>query len=134
MCAYIAMPIITPLHKLRFYKPNHIVWGWALSHPAVKIYIWICLTLLVQMLQGIALMSLAARLIVSALWIYPLRFYMLLRRTRWILFSVLLIYAYASPGVGVWLQLGAFSPVTEEVVAGLMQILRLLTVLAGVWL
>ena len=102
-----------------------------MPHPAVQIYLWISLTLLVQMQHGYALILLALVLIASASRIFPLRFYMLLRRTRWILFSMLLIYAYASPGAGVWPQLGVFSPVTDGVLQGFMQILRLLAVLAG---
>jgi len=60
------------------------------------------------------------------------RLFSLLRRTRWILFSVFLIYSYTSPGETLWPQLGVLSPVADGVAEGFMQLLRLLTVLAGV--
>ena len=121
----------TIVHKQSPSKPDHPVQKQAMLHPAVQIYIWICLTLAAQMLHGYALTLLAAILIVLAFRICAVRFLLLLRRTRWILFSVFLIYSYASPGDALWPQLGAFSPVTAGVVDGLLQLSRLLTVLAG---
>jgi len=118
-------------HKLWFNKQEYSALGWGAIHPAVQIYAWICLVLFVQLLHGFALMMLAVVLIVFSIRICPQRFYILLRRTRWILFSVLLIYAYAGSGDGIWPQLGAYSPVVGGVVDGFMQILRLLTVLAA---
>ncbi len=118
-------------HKLSFNKQKYSDFGWAATHPAIQIYAWICLVLLVQLLHGFALMMLAGVLIVFSLRICPQRFYILLRRTRWILLSVMLIYAYAGSSAGIWPQLGAYSPVVDGVVDGFMQILRLLTVLAA---
>ncbi len=118
-------------HKLCFNKQEHSDFGWAATHPAIQIYAWICLVLFVQLLHGFALILLAGGVIVVSIRICPQRFYILLRRTRWILYSVLLIYAYAGSGDGIWPQLGAYSPVVDGVVDGFMQILRLLTVLAG---
>ena len=102
-----------------------------LSQPAVKIYCWICLSLAVQMLNGYMLALLAGILIVYSFRICPSRFILLLRRTRWILFSMFIIYAYTTPGDALWPQLGSFSPAADGVVDGLMQLARLLAVLAG---
>jgi energy-coupling factor transporter transmembrane protein EcfT len=55
----------------------------------------------------------------------------LLRRTRWILFSLLLIYAYTTPGTALWAQLGIVSPTREGLLDGLLQLGRLLSVLSG---
>lgn len=102
-----------------------------MPHPAIQIYIWVCLTLAAQMLHGYALMLLTGMMIVFSFRICAVRFFFLLRRTRWILFSMFLIYAYTSPGGTLWPQLGVFSPVADGMVDGLLQLSRLLTVLAG---
>ena len=119
------------LHKQLSSKQGLPVLREGMPHPAVQIYFWVCLTLTTQILHGYALTLLAGILFALAFSICAARFFFLLRRTRWILFSVLLIYAYTSPGDALWPQLGAFSPVTEGVVDGLLQLSRLVTVLAG---
>ncbi len=58
-------------------------------------------------------------------------FAILLRRTRWIMFSLLLIYAYATPGVAVWAPLAQFSPTHEGLADGLIQLFRLAFALGG---
>lgn len=55
----------------------------------------------------------------------------LLRRTRWIFVSILIIYAYAMPGEPWFSQLGVLSPSYDGLVDGLTQLMRLITVLAG---
>ena len=119
------------MYKLRLSKTNKSASGKKLTHPALQIYIWICLALLTQILHGYSLMLLAGILVALAFTLCRERFFFLLRRTRWILLSVLIIYAYSSPGNALWPHLGAFSPVAEGVVGGLMQISRLATMLAG---
>ncbi len=66
-----------------------------------------------------------------ALGIGATRLFILLRRTRWILIALLLVYAFTTPGEPWFAQLGALSPSHEGVEDGLMQLLRLVTVLAG---
>jgi len=112
-------------------KQEYPAEGEGMPHPAVQIYIWFCLTLAVQMLGAYALVLLAGILIVFSFRICASRFILLLRRTRWILFSVFLIYAYTSPGESLWPHLGVLSPVAEGVEYGLLQLLHLLAVLAG---
>lgn len=55
----------------------------------------------------------------------------LLRRTRWILLSLLLIYAYTTPGQPLLDALGMFSPSREGLSDGVLQLARLLVALAG---
>lgn len=102
-----------------------------LPHAAVQIYSWICLSLAVQMLNGYMLTVLAAILIIFSFKICRARFMLLLRRTRWIIFSMLIIYAYTTPGAALWPQFGSFSPVADGIADGLLQLTRLLAVLAG---
>jgi energy-coupling factor transport system permease protein len=55
----------------------------------------------------------------------------LLRRTKWIMVSLLLIYAYTTPGILLSASLGAFSPSLEGLQDGLTQLMRLMIALAG---
>ena len=66
-----------------------------------------------------------------ALWLGSVQFKGLLRRTRWIALSLLLIYAYATPGVALWESLGSLSPTREGLLDGVLQLGRLLCALAG---
>lgn len=125
-------PKITNLKQQCPIKPDHPVQREGRPHPAVQIYIWVCLTFLAPVLSTYALIFLAGTITVFSLMICPSRFTIMLRRTRWILISVFLIYAYTSPGDALWPQLGMLSPVAEGFAEGLLQLLRLLTVLAGV--
>lgn len=112
-------------------KPGHFVKEEEMLHPAVQIYIWCLLTLAAQMLGGQLLLLLAGATILASLRMCGAMFLFLLRRTRWILLSVSIIYMYTSPGEALWPQLGVVSPVVEGIWDGLSQLLRLATVLAG---
>jgi energy-coupling factor transport system permease protein len=47
------------------------------------------------------------------------------------LFSLLLIYAYSTPGAALWAMLGVASPTREGLLDGLLQLGRLVSVLSG---
>lgn len=102
-----------------------------MPHPAVQILVWALLALLAQRLQPLALLLLSVILFALALRLCAEQLLSLLRRTRWILFSLLLIYAYTTPGAAIWVQLGNISPTREGVLDGLLQLGRLLSVLSG---
>ena len=102
-----------------------------IPHPAVQILIWMLLALLAQRLQPLALLVLAAVLFGLALRLCRKQLLSLLRRTRWILFSLLLIYAYTTPGTALWALLGVVSPTREGLLDGLLQLVRLVSVLSG---
>ena len=44
------------MHKLWANKSNQFVLEMKMTHPAVQIYIWICVALLAQILQGYLLL------------------------------------------------------------------------------
>lgn len=102
-----------------------------LPHPLVQIIVWMLLALLAQRLQPLVLSVLCVILFGLALRASPALLLKLLRRTRWILFSLLLIYAYTTPGAALWAQLGVVSPTREGLLDGLLQLGRLLSVLSG---
>ena len=89
-------------------------------HPAVQILVWMLLALLAQRLQPLALLVLAALLFGLALRLCRKQLLSLLRRTRWILFSLLLIYAYTTPGAALWSMFGVVSPSREGLLDGLL--------------
>ncbi len=102
-----------------------------MPHPAVQILVWILLALFTQRLQPVALSALSAAMFALALRLCAAHLLSLLRRTRWILISLLLIYAYTTPGAALWEQLGSVSPTLEGLQDGALQLGRLLSVLSG---
>ena len=58
-------------------------------------------------------------------------FLKLLRRTRWILLSLLLIYFFATPGVYVMPNLGWLSPTEQGLRSGGLQLWRIMVLLAA---
>jgi energy-coupling factor transporter transmembrane protein EcfT len=86
---------------------------------------------LAQRLHAVALSVLCAALLALALWLSSGQLLSLLRRTRWIMFSLLLIYAYTTPGTALWEILGVVSPTREGALDGLLQLGRLLSVLSA---
>lgn len=102
-----------------------------MPHPATLIFLWACLVLAMQSLQATALLLAGLPLLAVAGLRSADRLLPLLRRTRWIMLSLLLIYSYATPGEAVWASLGQFSPTHEGLNDGLLQLCRLLFMLAG---
>lgn len=102
-----------------------------MPHPAVLIFLWGCVTVALQSLQSGALLLAGVPLLLAACAFSPSRLFTLLRRTRWIMLSLLFIYAYATPGTAVWAALAQFSPTHEGLIDGLMQLSRLAFALAG---
>lgn len=102
-----------------------------IPHPAVLIWCWLLLSLSAQRLQVVPLVLLCVVLFVMAFRLCAKQLICLLRRTRWIIITLTLIYAYTTPGDAVWAQLGLLSPTKEGLLDGGMQLVRLLSVLAG---
>jgi energy-coupling factor transporter transmembrane protein EcfT len=112
-------------------KLQHNARGGWMPHPAVQILLWLCLALLAQNLHGAALLLLGGGMVALALALDATRLFTLLRRSRWIFLSLLLIYAYAMPDDPWFAQLGAFSPGRAGVLDGLVQMGRLIIMLSG---
>jgi energy-coupling factor transport system permease protein len=100
-------------------------------HPAVLILMWCVFVTFLQRAPYAVLLSLAALALVIGGWLAGRKLLQLLRRTRWIMLSLLCIYAYSTPGVVVIPPLGGWSPVYEGLQDGAAQLLRLLAALAG---
>ena len=100
-------------------------------HPAAQILTWCLLVAIMQVLALGALLMAAGLILLAAFVISRHKFIQLLRRTRWIMLSLLLIYAYSTPGQPLSEAFGLFSPSREGLVDGVLQLIRLLAALAG---
>ena len=100
-------------------------------HPALQISTWCVLIALMQQLDFWMLLLVAGIMLAASAYFAAPKLAQLLRRTRWILVSLLLIYAYATPGEAVWTMLGNWSPVREGLQDGAAQLLKLLAALAS---
>jgi len=103
----------------------------AKPHPAALIFLWACFTAALQSLHAAALLLAGTPLLLAACALSSSRLFTLLRRTRWIMLSLLVIYAWATPGGGVWEGIAEFSPTWEGLAEGLLQLARLVFALAG---
>lgn len=100
-------------------------------HAATKILLWVLLAAFIQQMPVLVLLLFSILLVLQALYYKARNFLLLLRRTRWLMISLLLIYGFASPGDPVQPLLGVFSPSVQGIQAGVMQVWRLLMLLAG---
>lgn len=100
-------------------------------HPALRIISLLLLALLAQMLQAAALGLLAA-LLAGFCWLkYAGLFRGVLRRSRWLLLTLLLIFAFTTPGEYLPGWPIAMAPTYEGLREGGLQMLRLIIMLAG---
>jgi energy-coupling factor transport system permease protein len=100
-------------------------------HPAAQILSWCLLVAAMQVLTLGPLLVTAGIVLLLALSVSARKLAQLLRRTRWIMLSLLLIYAYSTPGLALFTGLGVFSPSREGLSDGVLQLARLLAALAG---
>lgn len=101
-------------------------------HPATKILLWLGFAIAIQGLDfaQLTLVSVLAILCLAVLgaWSEVLP---LLRRARWLLLSLLLIYAFATPGDLLSPPLGTYSPTLQGVRGGALQVWRLALLLVA---
>ncbi|MCX7193385.1 MAG: hypothetical protein NTY60_07170 [Proteobacteria bacterium] len=100
-------------------------------HPATQILIWCVLVTAVQFFPPSDLFMAGFVVLLSAFVLSRYKFVQLVRRTRWIMFSLWLIYACTTPGLPLSESLGPFSPSLEGLQDGALQLTRLLIALAG---
>ena len=100
-------------------------------HPAAQILAWCLLVAAMQAMKLGTLLVVAGLILLLALLVSPHKLMQLLRRTRWIILSLFLIYAYGTPGQNLIEALGIFSPSRQGLGDGVLQLIRLLAALAG---
>ena len=103
-----------------------------LIHPATKILLWLGFALAVQGLEFTVLTLVS---LVVILWLMLAgglsEALFMLRRARWLLLSLLLIYAFATPGDLLFPLLGTFSPSLQGLRGGVLQACRLALLLVA---
>ncbi|HEY7986494.1 MAG TPA: CbiQ family ECF transporter T component [Methylophilaceae bacterium] len=105
-------------------------------HPVIRIISLILLAIALQMAKWRGL-ELCFALLLFGLWQQQggAEFIKLLRRARWLLLSILLIYAFATPGEYVPGMPVSIAPTYEGLRSGALQAMRLITMLAALaWL
>lgn len=100
-------------------------------HPATQILAWCLLVAVMQVLKLAALFGVVIPVMLVTLAVSRHKFIQLLRRTRWVMLSLLLVYAFSATGEPLFEVLGAFSPTREGLTDGALQLTRLLAALAA---
>ena len=100
-------------------------------HPASLIITWTLVTVSLQVLMPKVLLVASGMVYLCAFLVSHHKFLLLLRRTRWVMISLLLIYAYSTPGRALIPGLDLLSPTMEGLMDGGLQLLRLLAALAA---
>ena len=99
-------------------------------HPTVRLIVWCALAALVQWLPLTALSLACAAALAAAIGLAAERLSLLLKRTRWLMLALLLLFAFATPGVYLLPSLGSLGPTEEGIRLGFEHLLRLLFVLS----
>lgn len=102
-----------------------------MPHPAAQILVWLSLAFLAQRLLPLYLSLFSLLLLAIALRLCAKQLLKLLKRTRWIMLSLLLIYAYSTPGTALIATWGVYAPTIEGLTDGALQLGRLLAMLSG---
>lgn len=99
-------------------------------HPTVRLIVWGAAAAFVQWLPATGLSLMCAAALAAGAWLAPQRLQLLLKRTRWLILSLVLLFAVATPGVYLLPSLGSFGPTEEGVRLGFEHLMRLVFVLA----
>jgi hypothetical protein len=100
-------------------------------HPTVRLIVWGAAAALIQVLPFSGLSLACSASLIAAAWLAPQRLCLLLKRTRWLIVSLLLLFALATPGVYLLPPLGNLSPTQEGLLLGGEHLMRLFFVLAS---
>jgi energy-coupling factor transporter transmembrane protein EcfT len=94
-------------------------------NPATKILLWLALAVGIQRFELLQLAVTSIPTALILLFVRPTGAWVMLRRSRWLLLSLLVIYAFATPGEPMFPQLGTLSPSFQGLQGGLAQAWRL---------
>lgn len=100
-------------------------------HPTVRLVLWGAAVAATQLMPLLWLLGVCAATFAAAGLLARPRFLLLLRRTRWLLASIALLFVFATPGMLLIPGLGSLSPTGEGMVLGVVHLLRLTLVLAA---
>ncbi|BBP03641.1 hypothetical protein TPL01_11800 [Sulfuriferula plumbiphila] len=100
-------------------------------HPATAIVLWLFFVVWLEFVRPSALGLAALTLLPWLQGATLTQFLRYLRRTRWLLLSLLVIYAYTLPGENVSSLLGSLSPSVHGLQHGALRIARMILLLAA---
>ncbi|HUW28364.1 MAG TPA: hypothetical protein VMV97_07130 [Sulfuriferula sp.] len=100
-------------------------------HPATAIVLWLFFVVWLEFVRPPALGLAALALLPWLQGATLTQFFRYLRRTRWLLLSLLMIYAYTLPGEHVSSMLGSLSPSVQGLQHGVLRIARMTLLLAA---
>ena len=101
-------------------------------HPAIKILLFILMAVLIPHLKLLTLFGLAFVLSLALTFFRVRSFISMMRRMRWLFLSMLLVYAYTTPGEYLSNWPLDFAPSYEGLREGVHQVFRVSLVLAGI--
>ncbi len=105
--------------------------GWRAVHPVIKVscFLVVALFLTRAQLNGVAI-TLTGLLGMRAAGVRfdPARIGKMLRRMRWLLLSILIVYLWFTPGTPLIPPLGHYSPTMEGVQPGLLRVITLMLI------
>ena len=99
-------------------------------HPASLILIWLAFAFCVPLLRPAELSAIVFLFSLPLLLRHSAQYIKLLRRSRWLLISLIFVYAFVTPGEAAVVALGTYSPSLEGLLSGSVQALRLISLLA----
>ena len=100
-------------------------------HPVVKILYFVLTLLLVSFLSPLLLWIFCALLVICAVKLNFKKFLRVIKRTKWLFISILIIYAFTTPGEYIQQFPANFAPTYEGCKLGLLQVAKLLIALAA---
>ena len=100
-------------------------------HPSTKVILVIVLGIAVQVLQTRALIFLGLTLMLLMIQFRAVVFWRMLRRTRWLLLTLLLVFALTTPGEYLPNWPYEIGPTYEGLYSGAIQAGRLTAMIAG---
>lgn len=109
--------------------PFSLVFAFML-HPTVRLVLWGAAVASTQLLPLYGLTALGGMILPAAALLSKVRFFLLLKRARWLLLSIAILFALATPGVLLMPELASLGPTREGITLGLTQLMRLVLVLA----
>lgn len=112
-----------------------MIFGTSMLHPALRIILLLLLAIVVQFLEGVALLVTFAGLSFPAAHLRARLLPEMLRRSRWLLLALWLVPAFSVPGEYLAWWPWTFAPTYEGIMAGSLQVGRMGVMLAGLaWL
>lgn len=100
-------------------------------HPSLRILLLMLLAVAIQFVEWRLLAAVGVILLAMAMYLHVILLRKLLYRSRWLLLTLLAIYAFTTPGEFLHGLDGAIAPTYEGITQGLLQAGRLAAMLAG---